>query len=158
MARPYRHKRSAEFLTTSSDTSPSVESLAFDFEDADTDEIEIRQAWRILVERTLPDAADLHQGWPVYRNHCFGRILLDNAVGQFWRDVIKPPAWKNTPLPVLQTAIDLGEGILNGDVDIWALNDASLLMRGKPLHGKVAAKRTRRKQARFTSKKGTKSR
>ena len=98
-----------------------------------------------MVDRELPKAADENTEWPVYLNHCFARILLDNAVGQFWRDVITPPAWKNTPPPVLQSAIDLGESILAGDADIWSLNDKSLQMRGKAPHGKKPAIRRRKR-------------
>jgi len=110
------------------------------------DELEIRTRWRDLVDRDLPKAADEHTDWPVYLNHCFARILLDNAVGQFWRDVITPPAWRNTPLPVLQTAIDLGDSILADETDIWALNDASLNMRGKAPRGRKATIRRRNRR------------
>jgi hypothetical protein len=118
------------------------------FEDTDTetdpDAAEIRQTWRQLVDVRLPEQAKQRPDWPVYRDHCFARILLDNAVGVMWRTVIPAPAWRNTPLPVLQTAIDLGEAILSDDADIWALNDVSLKMRGKAPKGKVAAIRRRR--------------
>lgn len=111
----------------------------------DDDEREIRQAWLTLYRETLPHAARQKLDWPVEADHCFARLLLDNAVGQYWRDVIKPPAWRHTPLPVLQRAIDLGDAILTGDADIWALNDASLVMRGKALKGKSGRKPRRRK-------------
>lgn len=95
-------------------------------EDAD-----IRNRWRRLVDRELPDAARQSKDWPVIHNHCFARILLDNACTVPWRTAIQPPAWRNTPLPVLQSAIDLGEEIITGEADIWALNNRSLIMRSK---------------------------
>lgn len=117
--------------------------LPFGFQDED--EAEIRLAWRELYRTRLPAMAERREDWPVYLDHCFARILLDNAVGQFWRDVIDPPAWKNTPLPVLQTAIDLGEAVLSDTADIWDLNDASLKMRNKKPRGREPARRQRPK-------------
>lgn len=105
------------------------------------DEVTLRRHWRTLVDVTLPKAAQTHPDWPVYRNHCFARILLDNACGIMWREAIKPPAWRNTPLPVLQTAIDLGDSVLTGDADLWALNDQSLILRAKTPHGRKPASR-----------------
>lgn len=113
------------------------------FPDDDDDDVAVRVAWRRLVDQTLPRAARAHPDWPVFRNHCFARILLDNACGIMWREAIEPPAWRNTPAPVLQTAIDLGESVLNGEADLWALNDRSLILRDKKPHGKKpAARRT----------------
>ncbi len=150
MVRRYQHRPNSARRTAGRADSEMIENLNLDFEDRldvnpDEDDSLIRKRWRTLVDHDLPEAAESNQDWPVYLNHCFARVLLDNAVGQFWRDVIAPPAWKNTPLPVLQTAIDLGESILAGDADIWALNDASLEMRGKPKRGRKAAVRRRRK-------------
>ena len=95
----------------------------------DASEHELRQAWRTLVEERLPAA---HQpGWPVRFDHCFARILLDNACGRPWREVVKPPAWKNTPAETLKRAIALGEDVLAGGADLTALNRESLRLRGK---------------------------
>ncbi|WP_427451818.1 GCN5-related N-acetyltransferase [Litorimonas sp. WD9-15] len=120
--------------------------LPFGFEDED--EADIRLAWRELYRTRLPAMAEDRPDWPVYLDHCFARILLDNAVGQFWRNAIEPPAWKNTPLPVLQTAIDLGEAVLSDTADIWDLNDASLKMRNKKPRGREPARRRRPKWTR----------
>lgn len=107
----------------------------------DEDDARLRNQWRVLVDDTLPKAARTHTDWPVYRNHCFARIFLDNACGIPWREAVEPPAWRNMPPPVLQMAIDLGESVLAGDSNIWALNDASLIMRGKQAHGEKRASR-----------------
>ncbi|MEL6686048.1 MAG: GCN5-related N-acetyltransferase [Pseudomonadota bacterium] len=102
------------------------------FDDTDAD---IRQRWRKLVESDLPYLARSRPNWPVHLDHCFARILLDNAFGAPWRDVIKPPAWRNTPLPILEKAIKLGEDVLAEKADLWALNNRSLVLRGKrPRH------------------------
>lgn len=144
MARRYLHHPNSARRTTGRIDQSGMDNLNLNFDthnptSQDEDEIEIRARWRALVDHDLPKAADTQTDWPVYLNHCFARILLDNAVGQYWRDVITAPAWRNTPLPVLQTAIDLGESILAGNADIWSLNDASLKMRGKAPRGRKAA-------------------
>jgi hypothetical protein len=78
----------------------------------------------------LPGLA-AERGWPIRLDHCFARVLLDNAVGQPWREVVAAPAWKNTPIPVLQRALALGDDLISGRADCAALNRASLVMRGK---------------------------
>ncbi|WP_298918333.1 hypothetical protein [uncultured Algimonas sp.] len=115
--------------------------IYFMFDETDDEEAELRDRWRTLVQERLPAQARRRKDWPVYLDHCFARILLDNAFGMMWRKVIEPPAWRNTPLPVLQTAIDLGEDVLADRADLWALNDASLIMRGKKPRGRKPATR-----------------
>ena len=119
--------------------------IYFMFEEVNDEDAEIRDRWRTLVDEKLPARARRRKDWPVYLNHCFARILLDNAFGMMWREAIEAPAWRNTPLPVLQTAIDLGEAVLADKADLWALNDASLKMRGKKPRGKTPAVRQRRR-------------
>jgi hypothetical protein len=91
----------------------------------------LRARWRDLVERVLPEAARTRPDWPVRLDHCFARILLDNALGQPWRTLVAPPAWRATPAPALAEAIRLGEAVLSGERDLHALNDRSLELRGK---------------------------
>lgn len=88
-----------------------------------------RAHWRDLVERRLPGAA--RPDWPVRLDHCFARILLDNACGGPWRDQIRPPAHANTPRDQLELAIALGEAVLAGHADLALLNRRSLAWRGK---------------------------
>ena len=90
----------------------------------------IRDRWRDLVGRRLPEVAR-DRRWPVVFDHCFARILLDNAMGRPWREAVRPPAWRNTPLPDLERAIRLGDAALAGEADMHALNDRSLALRGK---------------------------
>ena len=92
---------------------------------------ELRAAWRELVERRLPEAARGRGDWPVRLDHCFARILLDNACGRPWRAVVRAPAWRNAPATVLAAAAALGEGVLRGEADLGALNRRSLSLRGK---------------------------
>ena len=68
--------------------------------------------------------------WPVRFDHCFQRILLDAACGGVWYDTIEErPAYAHAPEAVLSEAVRLGEGALNGDVDLVALNRQSLAWR-----------------------------
>lgn len=90
-----------------------------------------RAVWRDLVERRLPEAARTHPDWPVRLDHCFARILLDQACGGPWRDSVRPPAHANMPLDRLEEAIGLGEAILAGKADLHDLNRRSLAWRGK---------------------------
>ncbi|MDP4023433.1 GNAT family N-acetyltransferase [Methylobacterium sp. NEAU 140] len=92
-------------------------------------EAERRARWRDLVERRLPAAA--RPGWPVRRDHCFARILLDHACGGPWRARVAPPAHANMPADRLDAAIALGEAVLAGQADLAALNRRSLAWRGK---------------------------
>ena len=94
------------------------------------DEGELRARWRDLVGRRLPEVARARR-WPVVFDHCFARILLDNAMDAPWRTRVAPPAWLNTPLPDLARAVALGEAALAGEADMAALNDRSLALRGK---------------------------
>ena len=92
-------------------------------------EAELRARWRDLVERRLPGAR--RPDWPVRFDHCFARILLDAACGRPWREVVPPPAWKNTPPDTLARAVATGEAVLAGEADLGELNRESLRLRGK---------------------------
>ncbi|RPF72644.1 GCN5-related N-acetyltransferase [Aurantiacibacter spongiae] len=76
-------------------------------------------------------AAARARSWPVRLDHCFQRILLDNAAGQAWREAIAPPAYRNAPDALLAKAVRLGEAALAGEADLAELNHRSLAMRGK---------------------------
>ena len=91
----------------------------------------LRRRWRELVDERLPAAARERSDWPVRLNHCFARILLDDACGRPWRETVRPPAWRNTPIRTLARAVATGEAVLADDADLAALNRASLRMRGK---------------------------
>ena len=71
--------------------------------------------------------------WPVVLDHCFARIVLDNAVGtdKPWTEVLKSPAYKNMSETQLQAAIALAEKIAQGNANLVELDERSLQLRGK---------------------------
>ncbi|MGB3711937.1 MAG: GCN5-related N-acetyltransferase, partial [Erythrobacter sp.] len=50
--------------------------------------------WFELTRSMMPAIAK-ERDWPVRFDHCFQRILLDNACGGPWRDHIEAPAYAN---------------------------------------------------------------
>ena len=61
----------------------------------------LKKEWTTLYRTTLPGLAKKRSPaqpkWPVYLDHCFARIILDNAVGEDrpWNKVLKSPAVNN---------------------------------------------------------------
>ena len=79
----------------------------------------------------LPAAARSHPEWPIHRDHCFGRVVLDAVYGRPWREVLRPPAWRNMDRPSLESAVAFAERIAGGDEDLEMLNRRSLELRRK---------------------------
>ena len=94
-------------------------------------EAALRRRWRELVGERLPGAARGRPDWPVRLDHCFARILLDDACDAPWRERIRVPAWREAPPALLERAIATGEAVLAGQADLDALNRRSLALRGK---------------------------
>ena len=86
--------------------------------------------WFELTRDTMPCLAK-ERGWPVRFDHCFQRILLDNAVGGAWKEAIASPAYRNATDAQLRQAIALGREAVNGEADLSELNRRSLVWRGK---------------------------
>ena len=61
----------------------------------------LKKEWTTLYRITLPSLAKQRSPaqtkWPVHLDHCFARIILDNAVGEDrpWTKVLKSPAVNN---------------------------------------------------------------
>ena len=91
---------------------------------------EIVAHWFTLTRETMPALAQA-RGWPVCEDHCFQRILLDNALGRPWRTVLAPPAYRNASEAQLMAAIVLGEAVVAGEEDLHRLNRRSLELRGR---------------------------
>lgn len=123
-----------EAANAAADARATPRANANGWRDADLDpdaDAALRRRWRTLVDERLPAAARGHRHWPVRLNHCFARILLDDACGRPWRECVRPPAWRNTPAALLGHAVATGEAVLAGEADLVALNRASLRLRDK---------------------------
>ncbi len=91
--------------------------------------------YRELVLHALPQRA--REGrWVVTADHCFGRIVLDHAVGGCWYDVLdrrRSPAFAQLDDEALARAVALAERMLReGDPLVRDLDAQSLRWRGKP--------------------------
>jgi hypothetical protein len=91
--------------------------------------------YRQLVLRELPRRGAAER-WVVRADHCFGRIVLDHAVGRCWYEVLDrrgPPAFTQLDDERLRAAVELAERIeVEGDPLLRRLNDQSLAWRGHP--------------------------
>lgn len=102
-----------------------------------TDLEELKERWRYLYHEYLPalakarDPAQKH--WTVQLDHCFARIVLDNAIGidTPWTGKLKSPAIKNMTASQFQTAIELAEKLVKGEENLEDLDQKSLQLRGK---------------------------
>ena len=92
---------------------------------------ELEAEWLHLTRVELPALA-AERAWPVRNDHCFQRILLDNACAGRWYDTIpKRPAYAHAPAEVLVNAVQLGRAAMTGEADLNDLNRRSLRWRGK---------------------------
>lgn len=95
----------------------------------------LRARYRELVDHELPAAAARGR-WTLRRDHCFGRVLLDDAVGACWYDVLDRrggAAHRQLDDHQLAHAVAQGERMLaEGDPVVRELDERSLRWRGKP--------------------------
>lgn len=77
--------------------------------------------------------------WPVHADHCFGRIILDVAVGvdRPWREKLAAPAIRHMNTQQFESCVNLAKEISGGKADLVALNRQSLQLRGKDKKGKL---------------------
>jgi len=87
-----------------------------------------------LVRSELPAAAE-REGWSLRADHCFGRVLLDDAVGACWYSVLDRragAAFRQLDDDRLAHAVATGERVLaEGDGFLRTLDAQSLAWRGK---------------------------
>jgi hypothetical protein len=76
-------------------------------------------------------AQEKSRRWPVRNDHCFQRIVLDTICGGVWYDFLERPAYKNLSPEQAQLAVLLCEDIIGERADLVALNQKSLIWRGK---------------------------
>ena len=95
---------------------------------------QLEERYAALVRHELPARAR-EQGWVLRHDHCFGRVLLDDAVGGCWYDVLdrRRTAFRQLDDAQLAGAVALGERLLvEGDPLLRELDARSLAWRGKP--------------------------
>lgn len=89
--------------------------------------------YRTLVQVELPERAR-RERWVLRLDHCFGRVLLDHAVGRCWYEVLdrRSPAYRQLDDAQLAGAVRMGEDLLaQGDILLRQLDARSLQWRGK---------------------------
>ena len=95
---------------------------------------ELYARYRQLVDDELPRRARAGR-WVVTADHCFGRIVLDHAVGGRWYDVLdrrRCPAFAQLDDDQLRRAVELaGRIAAAGDPLVRELDARSLAWRGK---------------------------
>ena len=97
----------------------------------------LRDQWKELYSNTLPSLAlsksSKQPRWPVHVDHCFGRIILDDIVGEGgpWHAKLKGPAVKNMNAEQLRKCVELGQAIADGKENLVDLDEKSLRGRGK---------------------------
>ena len=92
---------------------------------------DLEARWLTLTREIMPSVS-AEKRWPIRNDHCFQRVLLDNACGGTWYAYIsKRPAYRRADTATLERAIALGEAVLAGSADLAELNVRSLTYRGK---------------------------
>ena len=66
-----------------------------------------------------------------FKNHCYWRIALDNAVGDQWNKKLVSPAYKNLSNEQLQQAVELMQSFQQDAYLLQEKNKLSLQYRGK---------------------------
>ena len=101
------------------------------YDPAQVDRLALECEWLRLTRETLPALAHA-RAWPVSADHCFQRILLDNALGRCWYEVVqRRPAYRHVEDEALARAVALAQAVIAGEADLHALNANSLAWRGK---------------------------
>ena len=86
----------------------------------------------VLTKEIMPHLARRsHPHWPVCKDHCFQRIVLDTLCGGVWFDWLPRPAYKDLTHDLAAKVVDLYNKIILRDIDLVVLNNQSLKWRGK---------------------------
>ena len=100
----------------------------------------LQERWLALTREELPARARAER-WPLHLDHCFMRVLLDEACDGRWYDHVEGrPAYRHLGPERLARAVALGERLAAEPADaaealLLELDDASLRRRGKrPKH------------------------
>lgn len=90
---------------------------------------ELRAAYTQKVHHELPTVADPE--WPIHRDHCFARVVLDNLFQDQWdTHVSGRPAYEHLSPDELREAIAFADKMVEaGKPAVEKLNDNSLRWR-----------------------------
>ncbi len=96
------------------------------------DEDALRRRWLVLTRERLPERARAER-WPLRLDHCFQRVLLDQACGGRWYDHVSGrPAYRHLDPARLAAAVTLGERLeREGEPLLRRLDEDPLRWRGK---------------------------
>lgn len=96
-----------------------------------SDRAALEQEWLTLVRHDLPALAR-SRDWSIALDHCFARVLLDNAVAGCWYDAFpRRPAYRHATDTQLAAAVRLAREAAAGTLDVAAANARSLVWRGQ---------------------------
>ena len=85
-----------------------------------------------LTNEILPSLARSNQtDWPVNKDHCFQRIVLDTIFSGVWYEHLDRPAYQHLTNDQAQRAVELCKNIIKGRADLKQLNQQSLIWHGK---------------------------
>lgn len=92
----------------------------------------LRETYLRTVTETLPMRARASGDWPICRDHCFSRVVLDNVFEDEWYDhVAGRPAYEHLSVAELTQAIEIANRMLDeGRLAAVELNHNSLRWRG----------------------------
>ena len=92
---------------------------------------ELRREYLHYINVVLPSISSNNKQYPVYLNHCWARIILDNICDDKWSNVLDRPAYKALNKYMLKRAINTAKNMVNSiDLAIY-LNKRSLGFRSK---------------------------
>ena len=91
----------------------------------------LRERYLQRVTKGLPEQATKAGDWPIYRDHCFARVVLDTLFEGVWYDHIdRTPAYKQLSTAELREAIAIADRMLeDGKPTVEALDRQSLQWR-----------------------------
>lgn len=88
----------------------------------------IRRGWRHLTETVLPAEAP-RRNWPVATPAGFQRVLLDHVMEAPWEEMVPGPGGDAIGIFELVLASEIAQRVLDGEIDLSALNRQSLARR-----------------------------
>lgn len=98
---------------------------------ADPARAALEAEWLHLTRTVLPALA-AERRWPIRADHCFQRILLDDAFGGCWYDhVAGRPAYRHLDPATLAHAVAMARALVADEADPTAMNVRSLAWRAK---------------------------